>query len=463
MSQDGPVPDPAALIRSRAFLGLLALAALTGLGVSLASWGFLELVHQIQVGVFTDLPRDLGYHHGTPLWYYLPVLAIAGVVAAFAIARLPGNGGHVPAEGLRTGTTEPVALPGILLAAFATIGLGVVLGPEAPLIALGSGLGLFALRRLRADAPQQLQAVLAATGSFAALAMIFQSPLIAAVILIEAAGIGGASLPLLLLPGMLGAAIGSLVSLGLGSFTGLSTSAYALGPLAVPHLTRPDVADFGWTVPLAAAIALGAVLIMRSARLLVPLVAPRPFLLLPASGLVVAGLAIAFQATTDKGAEQVLFSGQDALGPLVSGAAGWSLSALALVIAFKGVAWCVSLAGFRGGPTFPAIFLGAAAGVLASHLPGFAMTAAVAVGIAAAVAAVLRLPLAAMVLAILLTDQAGPGASPLVIVGAIVAYLVAAVVDPKPVAGASQAPEGDARAGQPQSVTRRRAGAHSPS
>ena len=66
---------------------------------------------------------------------------------------------------------------------------------------------------------------------------------------------------------------------------------------------------------------------------------------------------------------------------------------------FKGVAWAISLAGFRGGPTFPAIFLGAAAGVLASHLPGFDLTPAVAVGIGAAVVAVLRLPLSAVVIA----------------------------------------------------------------
>ena len=44
----------------------------------------------------------------------------------------------------------------------------------------------------------------------------------------------------------------------------------------------------------------------------------------------------------------------------------WLLNALALLIVFKGVAYSVSLGSFRGGPTFPAIFLGAAA------LPGVA-------------------------------------------------------------------------------------------
>ena len=45
----------------------------------------------------------------------------------------------MPAEGLKAGgpPTRPIDLPGVLLAAMATLGLGLVLGPEGPLIALG--------------------------------------------------------------------------------------------------------------------------------------------------------------------------------------------------------------------------------------------------------------------------------------------------------------------------------------
>ena len=49
------------MVRSRQYRVLLVLAAVSGLLVSLASWGFLELVHAIQVGVYTDLPGDLGF------------------------------------------------------------------------------------------------------------------------------------------------------------------------------------------------------------------------------------------------------------------------------------------------------------------------------------------------------------------------------------------------------------------
>jgi H+/Cl- antiporter ClcA len=433
---DGPPPAAQILV-------LLVVAAVVGLVVSFAAWGFLELLHQLEVGTYEKLPEQLGYDHGAPVWWPLPVLALAGLVTALAIVRLPGTGGHKPSEGLKTGLTQPVELPGVVLAAVATIGLGVVLGPEAPLIALGSGLGILAVRLLRRDAPDQVLAVVAASGSFAAISFIFGSPLVGAVILIEAAALDRQQMRVVLPTGMLAAGVGSLVSIGMGSWTGLSSSDYALGALSLPSFARPDVTDFLWTVPLAAAIAAGAVAIFRGARALQPVLERRLELLLPLAGLAVAGLAIAFAQATDHSASEVLFSGQDQLPGLVADAGGWSLGALALVVLLKGVAWSISLAGFRGGPTFPGLYLGAAAGVLASHLPGMALTPAVAVGMGAAVAAVLRLPLAAVVLATLLTAKSGAGAEPLVIVGVVVAFITALGLD-RLVGDATAARAGDA-------------------
>jgi H+/Cl- antiporter ClcA len=422
--------DASRTIASRAFIVLLVLAAIIGVVVSLAAWCFLELVNQIQRGVYVHLPSDLGYHNGPPLWWSLPVLAIAGLIVALAIVRLPGGGGHIPAEGLAVGggPTRPVTLPGVLLAGLASIGLGVVLGPEAPLIALGSGLAVATIGLARRDPAQEVLMLVAAAGSFAALSFIFTSPLIAAVILIEAIGLGGPRLTLVLLPGLLAAGIGTLVSIGMGSWTGLSTSAYALGSLSLPSFARPDIAEFGWTIALAVAISAVAVAIMRGGRTTQGLVAPRALLLLPLIGLIVGGLAIAFAEASGKNAEEVLFSGQSALPGLVAHAATWSVSALALLIVFKGLAYSLSLGSFRGGPTFPALFLGAAAGIMAGHLPGFSVTPGVAVGMGAAFVAVLRLPLSAVVVATLLTSKTGPGAEPLIIVGVVAAMLVATLL-----------------------------------
>ena len=233
---------------------------------------------------------------------------------------------------------------------------------------------------------------------------------------------------MVLVPGLLAAGIGSLVSIGMGSFTGLDTSNYALGALALPDLARPDFVDFVWTIPFAVAVAVGMFVILRAARVLYGLIESREFLLLPLAGLAVAGLAIAFDAATEHSVNDVLFSGETALPGLVSGAGSWSVAALALVIAFKGLAWTISLASFRGGPVFPALFLGGAAGLLASHLAGFDQTAAVAVGMGAATVSALGLPLSAVVLATLLTANSGAGATPLIIVGVVAAYLTTRVL-----------------------------------
>ncbi len=109
---------------------------------------------------------------------------------------------------------------------------------------------------------------------------------------------------------------------------------------------------------------------------------------------------------------------------LIGHAGTWSLAALLWLMVFKGLAYGLSLGSYRGGPTFPALFLGAAAGIMCSHLPGFPLSAAVPVGMGVAIVAVLRLPLSAVVLATLLTSHAGPKAEPLIILGVIVAYVV---------------------------------------
>jgi H+/Cl- antiporter ClcA len=415
---------------SKRFLALLVLAAVLGVVASLAAWCFLELVHQANVGAYEKLPELFGFD-STPLWWSMPLLIVAGVIVAFAIHRMPGRGGHVPAYGLSTGQILPNQLPGVMLAGLATIGLGAVLGPEAPLIALGSGLGLLAARLVGRDATPEVGQILAASATFAALSLIFGSPLIAAIILIEVTGLGGPRLTTILVPGLLAAGIGSLVSIGMGSFTGLSSSAYALDPLQLPAFSKPDLVDFLWTIPLAAGIALGTAAIFAAARPLVPLMERRGFVMLPAAGLFIGILALVFAEITDKLPDEVLFSGQDQLSGLISDAGSWSLGALALLIVLKGIGYAVSLAGFRGGPTFPAIFLGAAAGLMAAELPGFATTPAVAVGLGAAVVAVLRIPLSAVVLAALLTSQTGLGASPLIIVGVVVAYIVTDALSPR--------------------------------
>jgi H+/Cl- antiporter ClcA len=402
---------------------LLVACAFLGVVVAVACWGFLELVHAIQQGVYVHLWSGLGFT-SEPWWWPLPPLAVAGAAIAIAVVKLPGHGGHEPSEGLRPGSpTAPMDLPGVLLAAVATVGLGLVLGPEAPVLALGSGIALFLSGLPRRTMPDQGKQVLAAAAAFAALATIFGSPVIGTVIIMEAAGLGGATLPVVLLPGLIAAGFGSLVFIGVGSLTGLSTKAFALPPLSLPSYPTPRVSDFLWTIPLAIAAAIVTFAVITFAKQTRLLVGRRPMLMYPAAALLVGGVAIGFAEITGQSSNAVLFSGQDAMNSVVKQAGTLSLGTLALLLVFKSVAWGVSLGAARGGPTFPAIFLGLVGGLLALHLPGFAETPAIGVLVGAAVVSVLRLPLSSIVLALLITGGSA-GVAPLIIVGVAVAYLV---------------------------------------
>jgi H+/Cl- antiporter ClcA len=293
--------------------------------------------------------------------------------------------------------------------------------------------------------------IIAAAGSFAAVSFIFESPILAAVLLIEATGLGGPRLRVVVVPGLLAAGVGSLVSIGMGSFTGLNTSHYALGALPLTDAGHPHFGEFAWTIALAAAIAGATSVIIRGGLHTYRFVSGRRLpLLLPAIALIIAGAAILFSQITGKSFEEVLFSGQDQLPGLVSQASTWSVAALVWLVLFKGIGYSLSLGAYRGGPTFPALFLGAAAGIMASHLPGFPFQAGVAVGMGAAIVAVLRLPLSAVVIATVLCGHAGANVEPLIIVGVVVSYIVTLLLAPSPAraqAPASDAPDAAAAAG----------------
>jgi len=437
-------PDPLALLRSRAYVVLLVLAAVIGVPISAAAWGFLALVSKLQGWIFTSLPHGLGFHT-EPLWWPIPPLILSGLLTALAIQYLPGTGGHEPAEGFKAdaGPPTPIQLPGVILAALATLALGAVLGPEAPLIAIGGGLGVCAIRLARRNAPARTSAVVAASGSFAAISTLLGSPLIGAFLLMEASGLSGAMLEVVLLPGLVAAGIGSLIFIGLGTWSGLGTFSLAIPDL--PHFGTPDAAEFGWALAIGVLAVLVGCGIRWLALFLRPYVARRRLLLTPLAGLVVAGLAIAYAEGTGKGSSEVLFSGQDALGPFVTSAASYTVGALLLLIACKGLAYAVSLSGFRGGPVFPAIFTGAVGGVLLSHVGGLPLVAGVAMGIGAMCAVMLRLPLTSVLLATVLLGTDGLAVTPLVIVAVAVAYIASARLTPSPQPAApAEPPPGDA-------------------
>jgi H+/Cl- antiporter ClcA len=430
-------PGPAELLRSRRYVGLLILAAVLGVPISAAAYGFLVLVSHLQQWVYDDLPGALGFG-SMPAWWPVPVLAIAGLLTGLAIRFLPGTGGHSPAGGFKPGLPKPAELPGIVLAALAGLGLGVVLGPEAPLIALGGGLAVLAVSRR--GSPEQAVAVVGAAGSFAAVSTLLGSPVVGAFLLMEVIGIAGPMMSVVLVPGLLASGIGTLIFIGLGQWTGLGTLSLAIPDL--PGVPIPDIAQFGWAIAIGVAAALLGTGIRRLALAIRSRAERWVVTSTIVAGVVVGLLAMAYAAGSGRDAQEVLFSGQDALGPLLTQSATYSAGALVLLVACKGLAYSVALATFRGGPIFPSMFIGAAGGIALSHLPGLPAVTGAAMGIGAMCAVLLGFPLTAVLLTTLFLGTDGMIVVPLVIVSVVVAYVVSARLNPAPApAPAAATPE----------------------
>ncbi|MGY1615618.1 chloride channel protein [Geodermatophilus sp. SYSU D00691] len=429
-------------MRSRAYLRLLVLAVALGVPIAAAAYWFLKLTDLVQRWAFESVPQALGY--GTaPTWWPLLPLGVAGLVVGATIRYLPGGGGESPADGFRPGGLPvPASLPGIALAAVAGIGLGAVVGPEAPLVALGGGLAYLAVWLARRDVPRPVAAVVAATGSFAAISTLLGTPLAGAFLLLEAAGVGGLVATAVLLPGLLGAGIGALIFTGLDALTGYGTFSLAIPDL--PAAGAPTVAEFGWAVVIGLAGAVLCVALRWAALRLRDGVGRRPVPSTVVLGLAMAGLAILYAGATGHEAADVLFSGQAALPGLVTDSASYSVGALLLLLVCKGLAYVAALGCFRGGPTFPAMFLGAVGGVALSHLPGLSLVAGVAMGLGVMTAGMLRLPMTAVLLTTLFLGSAGFPVLPLVIVAVVVCYVTVLWLSPPqpaaPAAADAQAP-----------------------
>ena len=215
-----PDAPPGAGVRA---LRLVVVGGVLGVPAALLAAVFLAVVHELEHWLWTDLPHDLGTK--TPPWYLVIGLPVVGAaVCVLARSLLPGDGGRSPLKGIAGGGPTPLKYaPGIALAALGTLSFGAVLGPEGPLIALGSVAGL-AVATL-AGAGQKESAVLAGAGSFAAIAALFGGPIVGGLMMVEGGvGLGAALIPTLI-PGFVAAASGYVLFIGLGSWGGLSSQA----------------------------------------------------------------------------------------------------------------------------------------------------------------------------------------------------------------------------------------------
>jgi H+/Cl- antiporter ClcA len=415
------VSTSAPAVPTRDLVRLTLLGALVGLPAGLVAFAFVSLVHLLQTLLWDTVPEVLG--HDSPPWYLVLGLPVAGAALVAAARALPGDGGHAPLGGLQTGPVPPSHAGSIALAAVASLGFGVVLGPEAPLLTLGTIVGIAIAGR--AGVRGQPAALLGASGAAGAMSTLFGGPLVAGVMLLEAGA--GALTAATLLPPLAGAAVAYLLVTGFGDWTGLPT-----GGLTVPGLPTydPTLPDLGvaLVVGVLAAVAIAGVRrVGRRVAAAGARVHRVPLLLV--AGLGVGALALAARAL-GADAQDVLFSGQTSVPTLVSGG---SAGVLLVLLAAKGLAYALSLGGgFRGGPIFPAVFLGVGLAGLTVTLLEVPPTLAVAVGVAAGMAATSRLLLSAVLFSALMVGRAGLETAPAAVVAAVTAWLVVRVLDPAP-------------------------------
>ena len=157
----------------------------------------------------------------------------------------------------------------------------------------------------------------------------------------------------------------------------------------------------------------------------------REYFLIPAAALVVGLIAIVFSQISGQTSNVVLFSGQEAMSDIVNQAATLSVGTLVLLVVCKALPglcrWGSHAAGRRSLPSFSGLSV-AFSRLTCPALPKHRRSES---SSGAAVVSVLRLPLSATILALLVT-QAGAGVAPLIIVGVVVAHIGTLAISARP-------------------------------
>lgn len=366
-----PAPTPKLML-------LLAIPALLiGALAATVLWGLDQVSDQLQRGLWGGLPRALGVPDGSRWWIFV-VLTVVGMAVGLIIWKVPGHAGTDSATTELVAAPPPLSvLPSLALAVIISLAGGVSLGPENPILAINAGLAVALAARFTPKVPGQLVMALATSATIGAL---FGTPVAAALLFtgIMAASPGpGALWDKLFLP---------LVAAGAGAMTmrllGVPSMSFNLPPYGTPDLI--DLLSGSVIAAVAVLITLVGVYALPHVhtffhRLRNPLV----YVTL---GGIVLGLLGAI------GGEITLFKGLTQTGELLSEVGQLTAGGAVLIIVIKLAALVVAAAsGFRGGRIFPAVFIGAACGMLANALvPSVPISLAVASGILGVVLAVSR-------------------------------------------------------------------------
>ena len=395
--------------RSRHYLVMLAGAGLIAVPVALATAAFVGAFKGLEDVLWEHLPDALGVDPHD--WWPLAVLTLGGLVVGLLIRYVPGHGGPGPADGHGVGGDDGAgalkAVPGLLLVAIVSLGIGASLGPEMPLMAATVTLGGIATVALKL--PKEMMPAIAIAGVAALFGGLFGSPLLGVVLLLELPRRDPDASPYeLILPALLGSTIGYFVFLAL---FGEPFAAYDL-----PHLGSLEFADVLWAAGIGAAGAVAGVVFIRFFRLIDwALVRAReyPVALATAGGVVLGIVAVVV-------GEQTLFSGEHQLQDVIDG--NESLGFLLALVLAKMLTLAVSLGtGFRGGRVFPLLFIGGTLGLALSQFLSVPEAVSVPCGMVAVALPALRMPVLLIVIVAFFTPA---DALPLLAIAGIVSFLL---------------------------------------
>lgn len=411
------MPDNPEMPMSKQLL-LLVLAGVIGvLGASVAQ-GFLYGIDELQHLYLHTLPEALGWDGPSGWQITLGLLVSAGLIVV--AQKLPGNSGKSPLTGFHFDTPLR-SVPGILLAAAATLIFGASLGPEAPLIIVGSSVAAIIMRKSN---PTVLQLAMF-LGGIAAIGSIFGNPFVTAFMILEFVALGVAN-KAVLMPAFVALGGGYLVQVGWGSWLGLG-----LHSLSVPGLPNYEHLEPGDLV-VGLAVAVVTALLVGVTRGLGERInataTNHAQATITVAALATAGIAVAAVSWFGVDYEQILYSGQSAMPSLI---AETSVATIIAIVVGKLLVYGIALgSGFRGGPIFPATYIGVAFGVLAALLiTGVCASPLTAAGIAAASTVMTRLPFTSALLAMLLVGGAGTAIAPFAILGAVAGFVVRQALD----------------------------------
>ena len=362
---------PADAVPARRLIPAMLMAGIIGLGLGYA---VLELVNAGIGLVWETIPSNWST---TPAWYIIGVLVVAAVVV-YVVRTSIGDAGHSPLQGIAVSGLTPQEYLGAILAIGASLIGGIVLGPEVALVATGSVVGTLAAKWMGISDAKSVKKVVG-LGALGAILALFVGPLVA-------------------------------------------------GTLSLDDPKQSiEVDQLAWAVVVAVIATIAITLARVGAAFIAQWTGGRANLvILVGSALVVAISAIAMQSLTGESVLYVVTSSEALITDLPTLT---SASTVITIIILKTIAYAVSMgAGFRGGPFFPAMFIGAASGLfIALVLPsGPSVQAALVVGVVASVIATAKMkwPLA-IALGIVIGFVMGTWTLiPAAVIGAVVARAV---------------------------------------